>query len=317
MGFKKFKEVLEALEGEDIVPKNNNLDYVRESSLSRLWSHNKAHDCGALTAFRKYNNCGFDDKGEPCGDTPIENTKKDNQKRNLALASDLKKVGYGITKVIGSYPEGGSNVKEVSYFVVDLQDNGKLKNDLKKLGKKYDQDSVLYVPKGAIDNSSKEKAHLIGTNTCCNNFLGYGETLVFNKGKIGYDSPIYTSYVGGRPFIFESCRTSDEVFGSSTNALVGYSYSKDINENDDIRELAILLDGKKNISISDRDEKSLEFDLKDKYIEDSTERILGFLKKYNFKKTPSQTDGEVYTNGETQLIFKEFKNKKTLSVVKV
>jgi hypothetical protein len=31
-----------------------------ESSLSRLWRHNDIHDCAALTAFRKYHNCGYD-----------------------------------------------------------------------------------------------------------------------------------------------------------------------------------------------------------------------------------------------------------------
>jgi len=49
----------------------------------------------------------------------------------------------------------------------------------------------------------KSKAHLIGTNHCKNSFLGYHKTDIFNKGKMGYDSPIYTSYVNGRPFIFE------------------------------------------------------------------------------------------------------------------
>ena len=72
---------------------------------------------------------------------------------------------------------------------------------MKKFGEEFEQDSILYVPKGAIQN--KSKAHLIGTNHCKNSFLGYHKTDIFNKGKMGYDSPIYTSYVNGRPFIFE------------------------------------------------------------------------------------------------------------------
>lgn len=200
-----------------------------ESSLSRLWSHNLEHDCGALTAFRKYTNCGFTDSGEWCSDKePVLLTKKDNTKRNLALAADLKKAGYGITKIVGSYPEGGTSVKEISYFVVDLKDSGKLKKDLIKLGEKYDQDSILFIPQGAINNTSSEKAKLYGTNSCCNNWIGKGKTVPFAKGSLGVDSPIYTSFVGGRPFIFESAQYTDEIFGSSTSAILADRFSRSI-----------------------------------------------------------------------------------------
>ena len=197
---------------------------ITESSLSRIWKHNEDHDCGALTAFRKYDNCGYDEENEPCdSETPILLSKKDNQKRNLALAADLKKLGYGITKIIGNYPEGGKTVKEISYFVVDIDDKGNIKKDLQKLGEKYNQDSVLIVPKGSI--KGEEKAYLIGTNDCCNNWLGKGKTEVFNKGKIGYDSPIYTSYVNGRPFIFENYELSDTIFSSGTTAILAKKFS--------------------------------------------------------------------------------------------
>ena len=198
-----------------------------ESSLSRLWRHNEAHDCGALTAFRKYNNCGYKD-GKPCPseNTPIELTHKENQKRNLALAADLKSKGYNITKIMGTYPEGGKTVTEVSYFVVDADDKGTLEKDLKKLGEKYNQDSILFIPKGAIKNETK--AYLVGTNKCCNNWLGYGKKEIFNKGKMGYSSPIYTSKINGRPFIFEDIKLTDEIFGSSTTARLAEKWSKEI-----------------------------------------------------------------------------------------
>lgn len=166
-------------------------DILNESSLSRLWKHNEEHDCGALTAFRKAPNCG---EGEPY-------TKKENNQRNKSLLAKLKSKGYGVTKLHGKYPEGGKSVTEISYFVVDLDDNGNLKKDLRKLGEEFDQDSILFVPKGAIKGDTK--AYLIGTNHCDNNWLGYGKMEVFAKGRMGYDSPIYTSMVNGRPFIFE------------------------------------------------------------------------------------------------------------------
>ena len=166
-------------------------EYLNESSLSRLWRHNEEHDAGALTAFRKGSDCG---EGEPY-------TKKENKQRNKSLLAKLKTKGYGVTKLLGTYPEGGKSVKETSYFVVDLDDTGNLEKDLRKLGKEFEQDSVLFIPKGAIKGDAK--AHLVGTNSCENNWLGFGKKEVFNKGRMGYDSPIYTSKVNGRPFIFE------------------------------------------------------------------------------------------------------------------
>ena len=167
-------------------------DFLTESSLSRIWKHNEEHDAGALTAFRKGPDCGTD--------KPY--SKKENAQRNKSLLAKLKTKGYGVTKLHGSYPEGGKTTKEISYFVVDLSDSGKLEKDLRKLGQEFEQDSILFIPKGAIKGDAK--AHLIGTNRCDNNWLGFGKKEVFNKGRMGYDSPIYTSKVNGRPFVFES-----------------------------------------------------------------------------------------------------------------
>ena len=168
-------------------------EYLNESSLSRIWKHNEEHDCGALTAFRTGRDCG---KGESY-------TKKENKQRNKSLLARLKSKGYGVTTLHGKYPEGDSGIvgKEISYFVVDLNDSGNMEKDLRKFGEEFEQDSILFIPKGAIKGDTK--AYLIGTNTCENNWLGLGKTEVFNKGRMGYDSPIYTSRVNGRPFIFE------------------------------------------------------------------------------------------------------------------
>jgi len=165
---------------------------MNESSLSRIWKHNEASDCGALTAFRKAPDCG---EGTPY-------TKKENAQRNKSLLAKLKSAGYGVTKLHGKYPEGGKSVTEISYFVVDLEDRGNLLKDMRKYGEMFDQDSVLFVPAGSIKGDAK--AYLIGTNRCENNWLGYGKKEAFNKGRMGYDSEIYTSMVNGRPFIFES-----------------------------------------------------------------------------------------------------------------
>lgn len=208
-------------------------EYLTESSLSRLWKHNEEHDCGVITAFRNFTNCGYTDDDEPCfaDKTPVEINKAENGKRNKALKSDLIQLGFkGSTKLVGSYPEGGKQSKEISYYVVDLDDTGTLKDILIKLGKKYDQDSILYIPKGSIKGDNK--AYLIGTNNCPNNDIKVGKTMIFNKGKVGYESPFYTSYVNGRPMIFEirSCSVGLG-FSSGSDAMLASTLIKEYDKN--------------------------------------------------------------------------------------
>ena len=164
---------------------------LKESSLSRVWSHNEKHHCAALTTFRTGADCG---KGE-------KYSKSDNMKRNKSLLAKLQSKGYGVTTLKGKYPEGGKSQMEISFFVVNLQDSDDFFKQIAKLGTEFEQDSVLLIPKGAI--SGESKAYLIGTNKCENNWLGYGKKEMFKGGKLGKTSPIYTSYVNGRPFIFE------------------------------------------------------------------------------------------------------------------
>ena len=170
---------------------------INESSLSRVYRHNLLHHCGALTAWRKAEKCG---NGRPY-------THAENAQRNRSLLAKLKARGYGVTTLRGRYPEGGRITTEESYFVVDIDDTGLLETELRNLGRYFDQDSVLIIPKGAVDG--RAKAFLLGTNRCPGNWIGFGTKEFFNQGKFGYSSKIYTSYVNGRPFIFEE--VGDEV----------------------------------------------------------------------------------------------------------
>jgi hypothetical protein len=165
---------------------------LNESSLSRLYRQNLDHDCGALTAFRASADCG----------TGAAYTKDDNRKRNRSLLAKLQQQGYSVTSLTGRYPEGGTVRTEESYFVADLRDRGTLERDLRHFGELFEQDSVLFIPKGSIVGDAK--ARLIGTNRCRNNWLSYGHTHTFDVGRLGHESPIYTSFVNGRPFIFEA-----------------------------------------------------------------------------------------------------------------
>ena len=197
-------------------------EYINESSLSRLWKHTIDHDAGIMTAFRYASDCG---KG-------IQYTKKENLQRNKKLAAQLKSKGYGVTRIIGRYPEGGVDKKEIGYFIVDLKDNSVLEKDLKSLGKDYEQDSILFIPKDS------GKAYLIGTNTCPDNFLGYGKKMFFDKRKLGQSNDIYTTLVNGRPLVYESVDSDISSPGNGTgwwvlNKIAKEDWSNiDINEND-------------------------------------------------------------------------------------
>jgi hypothetical protein len=192
---------------------------INESSLSRLWRHNEEHDCAALTAFRKTEGCG--DEGEK------EFTRKENLQRNKSLNVKLLSKDYSVTQLKGQYPEGGKVTKEISYFVVNQNDlpQKDFFDHIKELGEYFNQDSVLLIPKEAIQN--KTKAYLYGTNKCPKNQIGYGKKFEFEKGKVGYKSPIYTSFVNGRPLIFENVfLTEDGMPGTGFGIWAVHSMAK-------------------------------------------------------------------------------------------
>jgi len=166
---------------------------LNESGLARLAKHMEEHDCGTITAFRSKEGCaGPEDK-------PY--SRVDNQKRNRQLYANLQMKGYLATAVHGAYIEnfGTPDAKEVRenvYFVVDSKDTGKLRDDLIALGGMYDQDSILFIPKGG------KGSILIGTNQCPNSFPGFGKEERFNDKKMGQGGEFMTK-IAGRPFIFE------------------------------------------------------------------------------------------------------------------
>lgn len=149
------------------------------------------HDTGFITAFRGARDCG---QGE-------EYTKRENLQRNTSLKSKLQRMRLGVTVVKGSYIEnyGSKDAKEVgeqSFFVVDLGDGGKLEKILRDLGEEFEQDSILYIPKGA------ETGILIGTNRCPNGYPGYGKKIKMKNPVFGQSGEFMTR-VNGRPFILK------------------------------------------------------------------------------------------------------------------
>lgn len=170
--------------------------YLTESSLSRLWKHMKEHDAGTITAFR--------DKELDNDKNIVKNyTRKENKARNkLLLAKLLTK--YSVTSVRGAYIEnyGNPEAKEVGesvFFVVDLKDTGNLEKNLRKLGREFNQDSILFVPKG------ESKGILYGTKNdeYSNKFAypNFNKKVILSNAVWGKEGMFMTK-VKGRPFLF-------------------------------------------------------------------------------------------------------------------
>ena len=124
-------------------------DFINESSLSRIKSKSDKGGIAIMSASR--------------GDK----SKKENSARGKQLDKDIRgKFGRGATKVTGSYMEKGDDgkerkVKEKSH-VIDRGKMGKrkFKKAVKKLGKKYGQDSVLTQTKKSATLSATRKGGL-------------------------------------------------------------------------------------------------------------------------------------------------------------
>lgn len=181
---------------------------ILESSLSRIRDKIMNYSCGAISAFR----------GNKTYSENMENHKK--------LQAYLQSKNYSITLVQGTYvenyyskvqgqidlvkraagqavelPKNERHVSEKSFFVCNQNikgdDGGKLKNDLIKLGKHFDQDSVLIVPVGG------EHAYLYGTSDRNEAYPGMDIEKDVGKGRFGKTATEFLSKIGGRPFSFE------------------------------------------------------------------------------------------------------------------
>ena len=168
---------------------------INESSLSRLWQHNSNYDCAVITAYRYASECG---KDKPY-------TKKENTARNRSLLLKLRNKKYGVITVKGQYQEGTELVSETSFWVINNNDKN-FEKTIEELGREFEQDSVLFIPKNSINN--KEKAYFIKTNNCGNNWLTKRKTY-FNQVKMGDNKSDFLTYVNGRPFYFTESSNYD------------------------------------------------------------------------------------------------------------
>ena len=170
------------------------------AGLSRIWQQVQQHDIATISAFRGVNeHCATKQTDVPEGNSY---TKQQNLSRNKQLKAKLLSYGYGVTAIDGSYIENFNSsaadarreVRENSFFVVNLKDDPSFKSNLVELAKMFCQDSVLL--------KEDDGYYLHGTNN--SDFPGFGQ-----KEKVGdkFDAGVereFMSRIRNRPFAFES-----------------------------------------------------------------------------------------------------------------
>ena len=158
-------------------------DYITEAGLSRVRDHMQEYETGIITAYQ---------------DIQTRNENKADNRRMLAW---LMNKGYGVISVKGAYimnsgTDEAREVGEPSFLVVDRHNTGKLHDDLRILGKKFNQESVLLVDVGG------KNARLVGTSFE-SKFLPFGAEIKVGSGKYGKVAGDFFSRIRGREFAFE------------------------------------------------------------------------------------------------------------------
>lgn len=215
---------------------------INESSLSRMHQHISEYDCATITAFRNKptdgDSCAIPDPPVPADPSKqpstsdyhpeLKNTLDINKKNNSDLKATLLAYGFGITAVDGTYIENFKSqnpdkppieVKEDSFFVVNLSNmpQEQFFEVIKRLGKKYCQDSVLLIPKGG-----KNGAILYGTN---HTFPGLDQEVKYNVLDYGREHEFMTK-IRNRPLsaINENLETYEKLTGKQRMAVKGIAY---------------------------------------------------------------------------------------------
>lgn len=194
----------------------------QESSITRLMRSNEEHDCICITAFRS--NREKDEKG-----VHRRKARVSNQAANHALGAVLKKMGYHITKVVGKYPEenGEKDVKENSWFVVNVNDDPDFLDVCADLAEADEQDSILFIPKGCFQ--SGKGCFLYGTKNDPDAWVGYHEKKMADGISINGDSPFETR-ISGKRFVFNLVDESDDEQFWNPSSMYGaqarYAYVK-------------------------------------------------------------------------------------------
>lgn len=136
---------------------------INESSLSKIHQYRQTCDTGAMATMRP------------------NKTRAVARKEINWLISEFQKKGFVAIKTMGYY-QGGS---EQSLFVADPKNNGNLKETLMEYGKLFNQDTILFRPKGGKSRLIITRGKKFGNETKDSHSSSYGAATSANYSKIG------------------------------------------------------------------------------------------------------------------------------------
>ena len=136
---------------------------LNESSLSKIHKYRQTCDTGAISTMRP------------------KKTRAVARKEINLLISELQKKGFVAIKTVGYY-QGGS---EQSLFVADPKFNGNLKETLIEYGKLFNQDTILFRPKGGKSRLIVTRGKKFGNETQDSHASSYGSSTSANYSKVG------------------------------------------------------------------------------------------------------------------------------------
>jgi hypothetical protein len=154
-------------------------EYLEEAGISRLVQWMLVYDTGTISAFRH------------------EFNKVTNLQRNSRLLAQLQSKRFSVISVKGGYIENyGQKGKETpvhenTFFVVDKENRGDLCDVLRHLGEEYQQDSIMFIPRGGM------LSQLWGTKNEKGVFFEYGLHVDMPNLKIGYKRATQTDPATG------------------------------------------------------------------------------------------------------------------------
>ena len=137
------------------------MDILTESELSRFLTYDNEHDLAFISAYRT--------SRDYVGGKRY--TKRENLQRSSNLLAKLVTKGYGLASVLGQFRGGGQDSSERTFFVVNFPDDERFIQNIISYGEYFEQDTVLIIPKGALQGGGKSRAYYVRTNECENNFL--------------------------------------------------------------------------------------------------------------------------------------------------
>lgn len=133
----------------------------------------------------------------------VEDVDSWNAKNTNILQNSIQKYGFNAIPLLGSYSEeGGSRVREKS-FLIWSEDNKNVKRFVVEAGSRFDQDSVIFAPKG-------EPAVLIYTNETSGK-KGQTETLGNLKLDSNSEWASELEQEPGSKFVYEAVEKSEEL----------------------------------------------------------------------------------------------------------